>query len=170
MPPQSLTGINIGVGTTNTREVSVADVDGDGKRSKSWSRRRAPARKTGMRHRALFSSTAMLQVAGEKTLIDDHRGQTHTRMVAVADVKNDGINRIVSSAVGVVQPDSGRIDPLAELRTYTPVLSPACARHVEPHRHFREYDQVAIICRGRYRRRRPRSACCRYAGTRWSGI
>jgi hypothetical protein len=55
----------------------------------------------------------------DRTLIDDHGGRTHTRMIAVANVKNDGVNRIISSAVGVVQPGSGHIISEPELRMYT---------------------------------------------------
>ncbi len=107
-----------GVGTTNTREVSVADVDGDGALEILVATARASAENWHATPGAIFLYRNAAS-RWDKTLIDDHRGQTHTRMVAVADVRNDGINRIVSSAVGVVQPDSGRIDPLPELRIYT---------------------------------------------------
>jgi hypothetical protein len=107
-----------GVGTTNTREVTLADVDGDGSLEILVATARASAEDWQATPGAIFLYRR--SAAGwQKVLIDDHGGRTHTRMVAVADVKNDGVKRIVSSAVGVVDPGSGRIDPKPELRTYT---------------------------------------------------
>jgi hypothetical protein len=106
-----------GVGTTNTREVTLAHVDGGGSLEILVATARASAEDWLATPGAIFLYRR--SAAGwQKVLIDDHGDRTHTRMVAVADVKNEGIKRIVSSAVGVVEPGSGRIDPKPELRTY----------------------------------------------------
>jgi hypothetical protein len=107
-----------GIGTTNTREVAVADADSDGALEILAATARASAENWRATPGAIF---LYRQSPGgwDRTLIDDHGGRTHSRMVAVADVKNDGVERIISSAVGVVQPESGSIDPQPELRFYT---------------------------------------------------
>ncbi|MEA2989807.1 MAG: hypothetical protein QOG83_2518 [Alphaproteobacteria bacterium] len=107
-----------GTGTTNTREVAVADVDGDGALEILVATAHASLEKWQATPGALFLYRRSAD-GWDRILIDDHGGRTHTRMVAVADVKNDGVKRIVSSAVGVVEPESGRIDPQPELRMYT---------------------------------------------------
>ncbi len=107
-----------GTGTTNTREVAVADVDCDGALEILVATARASVENWHATPGAIFLYRRSAD-GWDRTLIDNHGGRTHTRMVAVADVKNDGISRIVSSAVGVVQPESGRIELQPELRLYT---------------------------------------------------
>ena len=107
-----------GTGTTNTREVAVDDVDADATPEILVATARASKEDWQATPGAIFLYRRSPD-GWDRLLIDDHCGRTHTRMVAVADVKNDGIRRIVSSAVGVVQPGSGGIDPQPELRLYT---------------------------------------------------
>jgi len=107
-----------GIGTTNTREVLVADVDSDGALEILVATARASAENWQATPGSIFLYRRSPD-GWDRILIDDHGGRTHTRMVAVADVKNDGVNRILSSAVGVVQPGSTLIDPEPELRMYT---------------------------------------------------
>jgi FG-GAP-like repeat len=85
-----------GAGTTNTREVTVADVDSDGAQEILVATARADSEKWQATPGAIFLYRRCAN-GWDRTLIDDHGAQTHTRMVAVADVKNDGINRIISS-------------------------------------------------------------------------
>ena len=107
-----------GAGTTNTREVAVADVDSDGVFEILVATARAGAEDWRATPGAIFLYRRSTD-GWTRVLVDDHAGRTHTRMVAVADVKKDGVNRIISSAVGVVQSESGCIDPSPELRMYT---------------------------------------------------
>jgi hypothetical protein len=107
-----------GAGTTNTREVVVADVDSDGAHEILIATARADSEKWQATPGAIFLYRRSAD-GWKKTLIDDHGARTHTRMVAVADVKNDGVSRIVSSSVGVIRPGSGFVSPEAELRMYT---------------------------------------------------
>jgi len=113
-----------GVGTTNTREVVLADVNSDGALEILVATARAAPENWQAAPGAIFLYRRS-GVGWDRILIDDHGGRTHTRMVAVADLKDDGVNRIVSSAVGVVAPDTGRTDPEPELRMYT--LTDNCA-------------------------------------------
>jgi hypothetical protein len=98
--------------------VAVADVDSDGALEILVATARASLENRQSTPGAIFLYRRSAR-GWDKILIEDHGGRTHTRMLAVADVKNDGINRIVSSAVGIVQPGSGRIDPDPELRLHT---------------------------------------------------
>jgi hypothetical protein len=107
-----------GIGTTNTREVVVADADSDGAAEILVATARANSEKWQATPGAIFVYRRSLD-GWDRILIDDHGGRTHTRMVAVADVKDDGVNRIISTAVGVLQPGPGCIDPQPELRMYT---------------------------------------------------
>jgi hypothetical protein len=107
-----------GTGTTNTREVVVADVDSDGALEIVVATARAGSGKWEALPGAIFLYRRSAE-GWDKILIEDHGGRTHTRMVAVADAKNDGVNHIISSAVGVVQPGSDRIDLEPELRMHT---------------------------------------------------
>jgi hypothetical protein len=107
-----------GIGTTNTREVVVADVDSDGALEILVATARVSPENWHATPGAIFLHRRS-PAGWDRTLIDDHGGRTHTRMVAVADLKDDGVNRIVSCAVGVVSPESGCTDPEPELRAYT---------------------------------------------------
>jgi hypothetical protein len=98
--------------------VAVADVDCDGTLEILVATARASPENWRATPGAIFLYRRSPQ-GWDRLLIDDHGARTHTRMVAVADLKNDGVNRIVSSAVGVLQPESGCIDPEPELRIYT---------------------------------------------------
>jgi len=106
-----------GRGTTNTREVALADVDSDGALEILVATARASAEDWRATPGAIYLYRRS-PGGWERILIDDHAGGTHTRMVAVADVKDDGIRQIISSAVGVVDPTTGLIDPQPELRMY----------------------------------------------------
>lgn len=107
-----------GIGTTNTREVAVADLDSDGALEILVATARAGAENWHATPGAIFLYRQSAN-GWDRSLIDDHGGRTHTRMVAVADVKNDGVKRIVSSAVGIVQPNSNQVISEPELRLYT---------------------------------------------------
>lgn len=107
-----------GAGTTNTREVAIADVDGDGVAEILVATARAGAENWHATPGAIYLYKRSAN-GWKRVLIDDHGGRTHTRMVAVADVKNDGVARIIGSAVGVVEPESGRVVGEPELRLYT---------------------------------------------------
>jgi FG-GAP-like repeat len=108
-----------GAGTTNTREVVVADIDSDGSLEIIVATARAePKNKWQATPGSIFLYKRWAH-GWNRVLIDDHDGRTHTRMVAVADVRGDGISRIISSAVGVFQPEADCINPQPELRMYT---------------------------------------------------
>jgi hypothetical protein len=107
-----------GRNTTNTREVLVADADGDGEAEIVVATARADAQKWQSTPGAVFLYRRRRD-GWERTLVEDHEGVTHTRMVAVADVKNDGVPRIVTSAVGILELQAERIAPEAELRAHT---------------------------------------------------
>jgi hypothetical protein len=107
-----------GIGTTNTREVVLADVDSDGALEILIATARASVENWRATPGAIFLYRRSFP-GWDRILIDDHGGRTHSRMVAVADVKNDGVKRIVSSTVGVVQPQTDCIDPQPELRIHT---------------------------------------------------
>ena len=107
-----------GSGTTNTREVAVADVDHDGALEILVATARASPENWLATPGAIFLYRRSPE-GWRRILIDDHGARTHSRMVAVADLKGNGVNCIVSSAVGVLHPESGRIDPEPELRMHT---------------------------------------------------
>jgi hypothetical protein len=107
-----------GAGTTNTREVVVADVDLDGSPEILVATARSGRENWQATPGAIFLYRRSAE-GWSRILIDDHGGGTHTRMVAVADVLGDGINRIISSAVGIVDDSGNRIALAPELRMYT---------------------------------------------------
>jgi hypothetical protein len=107
-----------GAGTTNTREIVVADLDSDGVLEIIAATARTGSGKWDATPGAIFLYRRSVD-GWEKILIEDHRARTHTRMIGVADLKDDGVKRIVSSAVGVLEPQSGRVNPEPELRMYT---------------------------------------------------
>jgi hypothetical protein len=106
-----------GYGTTNTREVLVADADGDGKLEIVVAVAKYDATKWQATPGAIFLYKKICS-SWKKTLVYDYETLTHTRMVAVADIKNDGIRRIVSSSVGVLR-ESGQVDPEPQLLMHT---------------------------------------------------
>jgi hypothetical protein len=107
-----------GAGTTNTREVVLSDVDSDGALEIIVATARSSAENWQRTPGAIFLYRRSPR-SWDRIVIDDHDGHTHSRMVAVADVKSDGVKRIVSCAVGVVEPETGRTDPEPELRIHT---------------------------------------------------
>ncbi|MBX9776680.1 MAG: VCBS repeat-containing protein [Xanthobacteraceae bacterium] len=114
----TIDGDQYGQGTTNTREVTVVDIDSDGMLEILVATAKASAENWHATPGSIFLYRQSAN-GWSRTLIDDHGGRTHTRMVAVADVKNDGVKRIVSSAVGVVRQGSDHIVLEPELRFYT---------------------------------------------------
>src|SRR5262249_51744453 len=76
-----------GSGTTNTREVTVADVDSDGMLEILVATARASAENWEATPGAIYLYRRSPD-GWDRILIDDHNGHTHTRMVAVANIKN----------------------------------------------------------------------------------
>jgi hypothetical protein len=105
-----------GRGTTNTREVFVADADGDGRLEILVATARADAPKWRSTPGAVLAYRRGKH-GWERTVIDEYEGLTHSRMVSVAALDDEG-PCIVSSAVGVLDEADALVRP-PEVRVHT---------------------------------------------------
>lgn len=111
--------------TTNTREIVMGDVDGDGRLEIVAAHAHAAAgdprlqramkkwAKTPGNIRMYRNDSAW---GWETVTVEDFGGQTHSRMVLVADVLNNGANQVIVNAVGIYDPALKGISPKSSMR------------------------------------------------------
>lgn len=103
--------------TSNTREVHIADVDNDG----ALEILAATARTNQAQWESTPGALFMFKQSGgrwHKRVIDDHGGRTHTRMCLVGGVRNDGLNHLVSTTVGIHDAEHDVISPKPQVMIY----------------------------------------------------
>ncbi len=147
-----------GANNSNIREVAIGDIGNTGQLDIFAASARANEPVKWDRVPGFIFRYRKSRGHWERSIVEDHGGQTHTRMLRIGKVH--GVQQAVSCAVGVHDREHQRIDPEPVLQMHT--LNADGSDQARDHRCARAGDQVAQPGHRRHRWRRRKRAGARH--------